>query len=145
MSLLRDLFSPNFILSPAQRQTLRASIKKWGVTIGLLVVVVLVFLGLQNPSPESGRAFDVATKAAFGLMRAVLAVVGLFLGGFLGYVLFQILESTRAGNHVSRIDGKQESAHVMAAKILARATMLVVLVAVGALTMALALAGAGGF
>lgn len=144
MSLFRDLFSPNFILSPAQRQTLRASIKKWGVTFALLVVVVLVFLGLQNPSPESGRAFDVATKAAFGLMRAVLAAVGFFLGGFLGYVLFQLLESTRAGNHVSRIDGS-DGAHVEGAKILCRGFMLVLCVAVGALVMALALAGAGGF
>ena len=143
MSLLGNLFKSNLELSHDQRVGLRVSIKRWGLLFGILAVSVLIVMGAQEPSPDQGLAFDIAQKASFGLMRLVLATVGSFLGAFVGYVVYQILESSLAGAHIARIE-EGDSDTIKQVKLLNRGILLTAICAVCVLVMALALSGAGG-
>jgi uncharacterized membrane protein (UPF0182 family) len=144
LDLIKKLFSANFTLTAEERVGLRVSLKRWGISLGVVIIAALVFLGTQDVSPESSSLwFDVTFKAAFGLMRLALAVVGVFIGTFVGYVIFQILESSKAGSHATRYEDG-EPVEVKQAKILNRGILLAVLCAVCACVIAGALSGAGG-
>jgi hypothetical protein len=139
----KDLFTPNFQLTPTQRAEIQSSLKKWGWTLGVLTVLVLVLLGVQNTAPEGGFLFDITQKAEFGLMRLVLATVGFLLGVALGYLAYQAIESTSAGSHTTRPE-RNDLDMERGAKLRNRGFLLAVLTAVGGLVMAIALSGAGG-
>lgn len=151
--MLKNLFAANFALTPEQRLAVRAALKKWGWIVGVVILVAMVLVGLQNPDPDSGLFFDVVQKAVFGVMRLVMAVVGWFLGIFLGYVAYQAIEASAAGGHATNLDATMEKdvlkpaavdSRSDAAKLLNRGILLAVLTGLGGLVMALALSGAGG-
>ena len=138
---MSNLFLANFQLSHPQRAALRAWVKKWGIFLITTALIVILWVSFQRPAPEDGLAFDATQKASFGLMRLVLTVVGWFIGVFMGYLVFQVIEGTTAGSHTTLIDPVTDSEPVKSAKTLNRGILLTILCAVGGLVVALALAG----
>jgi hypothetical protein len=137
------LFQPNTILTDAQLATLRSFFKRWGALTGAAVLLIFVWLLVIPVKADASQSVvDVITKVFFSVLRLGLGLIGMFLGVFIGYVIFQILESTSAGVHATRPE-TGDSDQVLQAKTLNRGILLTVLCASGMFVMAIVLAGVG--
>lgn len=138
--MLKRIFSSNFTLTHDERMALRGYLQKWGAGLAALIFIALAIVGVQNPSPEQGKFFDIAQKFSFGLMRLVLSTFGFFLGGFLGYVLFQVVEASQGGSDTT-LPKDAEGEKTLSTKLKNRGFLLALCVVGGAITLGLTLAG----
>ena len=138
MSLFSHLFSVNVLLDDATIARVRVGMKRWGIAAAALVVVGLGVLALQEASPESGKWFDLVEKAFFSICRGALAVAGALSGAWVGYVVYQAVESSEGGAFCTKIEIGDDPT-IEAAKLQNRGLMLALYVASGALVIGLAL------
>lgn len=142
MNWLRILFRSNFENTLEELLVVRAAVKRWGFGVVAVVLAVMVFMASRDVDPTfQAKSYDLTLKALYGLARGVLAVVGYVVGAALGYFVFQVVESSKAGADATRPDPTND-VRIQAAESINRGRLLALCVVGGAVVVGLALSGA---